>query len=142
MISVFNRTLSNIRNRLVYFLTRRFCLKNKFMVTSVKNADHYSWGTKCDGWYLLKNDRLNVIQERMPSGTREQKHYHVEAQQFFFILSGIATFEIEDQTICVHSNESLHITKGTKHCIKNNETEDLMFLLISEPPSQNDRINL
>jgi quercetin dioxygenase-like cupin family protein len=112
------------------------------MVRSLKNADHYSWGTGCDGWYLLKNDRLNVIQERMPPGASEQKHYHANAQQFFFILSGVATFEIEDQTICVNANESLHIAKGTKHCIKNNETEDLMFLLISEPPSQNDRINL
>lgn len=109
---------------------------------STENAEHYSWGSNCDGWHLLKNERLHVIQERMPAGAFEQAHYHSNAQQLFFVLSGIATFEVEDEVVTVRSNESLHIPKSIKHCIKNNEAEDLIFLLISEPPAQNDRINL
>jgi oxalate decarboxylase/phosphoglucose isomerase-like protein (cupin superfamily) len=36
---------------------------------------------------------LSVIEEQMPSGASEVRHYHRNAQQFFFILSGQATLE-------------------------------------------------
>ena len=42
-------------------------------VVSKKNAEHYVWGGDCDGWYLVKNDSLNVIEERLPPG-RVTKH--------------------------------------------------------------------
>lgn len=53
------------------------------MITSAENAEHYIWGDHCDGWHLLKTERLSVIQERMPPGTAEQRHYHERAQQLF-----------------------------------------------------------
>ena len=109
---------------------------------SEKNAEQYTWGNNCDGWHLLKSDTLNVIKERMPAGTAEQLHYHVHAQQVFYILSGEATFELDGKTISVAANESLHIPKGVKHRIKNESGNELVFLLISEPRVQNDRINL
>jgi mannose-6-phosphate isomerase-like protein (cupin superfamily) len=109
---------------------------------SIKNAEHYTWGSNCDGWHLLKTDSLNVISEKMPPQTSEKLHYHKNAQQLFYILSGKATIEINDEVIELSPNESLHIPKGTKHCIRNNGTEDLSFLLISEPRAQTDRIDL
>lgn len=111
-------------------------------IISEKNAEHYTWGNNCDGWHLLKSDTLNVIKERMPAGTAEQLHYHVHAQQVFYILSGEATFELDGKIITARAGESLHIPKGTKHCIKNESGNELVFLLISEPRAQSDRINL
>jgi len=107
-----------------------------------ENAEHYTWGQACDGWHLLKTDSLNVIKERMPPGTSEQMHYHVHAQQVFYVLSGTATFEVDGKTIEVNAQESLHIPKGAKHRIMNNADEALVFILVSEPRAQNDRINL
>lgn len=109
---------------------------------SIKNAEHYSWGNNCDGWHLLKTDSLNVISEKMPPGTSEKLHYHENAQQLFYILSGAATIELDGKLIEMCANESLHILKGTHHSIKNNGKEDLSFLLISEPRAQTDRIDL
>ena len=112
------------------------------MSTSTQNAEHYQWGNNCDGWHLLRSDSLSVIQERMPAGTAEQYHFHERAQQLFYILKGRATFILDNKEQTVREGESLHIPPLIKHCIKNLETEDLHFLVISEPKSHGDRVNL
>lgn len=109
---------------------------------STQNAEHYTWGNNCDGWHLLKSDTLSVIQERMPVNTSEQLHVHQHAQQVFYILKGEATFEVEGKSIVVRVNESLHIQKGIKHFIANKGKMDLEFIVISEPKSHGDRVNL
>ncbi len=112
------------------------------MITSVENAEHYTWGNACDGWHLLRTDSLSVIQERMPPGTAEQIRYHNRAQQVFYILSGTATFEVEGEMKMVNAGQSIHIPKGFKHRIQNNGAADLHFLVISEPKAHGDRVNL
>jgi len=103
------------------------------MIISTENAEHYTWGTACDGWHLLRSDNLSVIHERMPPGTAEQLHFHNNAQQLFYILSGTATFEIEGETQIVDAGQSIHIPKTTRHRIINNGDADLHFLVISQP---------
>jgi quercetin dioxygenase-like cupin family protein len=112
------------------------------MITSTDNAEHFIWGNQCDGWHLLKSDSLSIIQERMPPGTSEQLHYHEHAQQVFYILSGTATFEIEGEVKIVNPGQSIHIAPNTKHQILNNSDSDLHFLVISEPKSRGDRVNV
>lgn len=112
------------------------------MVKSIQNADHYQWGNNCDGWHLLKSDSLSVIQERMPGGTSETRHFHVRSQQLFYILSGAASFEIEGSIFQVNAGESIHVEKGKKHCIANNGSADLEFLVISEPKGNGDRVEM
>lgn len=111
-------------------------------VISTRNAAHYIWGDNCDGWHLLKTESLSVIQEKMPAGTFEQLHYHNRAQQLFYILSGVATFEIEEKIIVVKANESIAIPAGARHFIRNKTSENLNFIVISQPDSHGDRINI
>lgn len=106
---------------------------------STVNAEHYTWGNSCDGWHLVKTDALSVIEERMPPGTSEQFHFHTKAQQLFYILSGVATFELEADVITVEANESLHIPAGVKHKIANRTAEELLFIVVSTPKSHGDR---
>lgn len=112
------------------------------MIKSINNAEHYTWGNACDGWHLLKSNNLSVIQERMPAGTSEQKHFHEHAQQLFYVLSGVATFDIGGAIVIVKARESIHIPRGTWHYIANKSEMDLEFLVISEPKAHGDRINL
>jgi mannose-6-phosphate isomerase-like protein (cupin superfamily) len=109
------------------------------MTKSIKNSEHYNWGLNCDGWHLLKTDTLSVIQERMPPGTSEREHYHRHSQQLFYVLAGVGTFELEGQSIQVKANQSLHIPRGSRHRISNNENTILEFLVISEPKAHGDR---
>jgi mannose-6-phosphate isomerase-like protein (cupin superfamily) len=116
--------------------------ENWNVVSKGDPLSHYQWGNNCDGWNFLNDPSLSVKQERMPGETEEVLHYHLRAQQFFFILKGSAVFELEDKIILVHEGEGIHIKKGLKHRIMNKSKEDLEFILCSQPSAQNDRNNL
>ncbi|WP_017150237.1 cupin domain-containing protein [Bacillus bingmayongensis] len=66
------------------------------MKISKQSAEHYR-GDKCDGWRLVNQNDLSVIHERMPPNTSEVRHYHTKSRQFFFVLIGTATLEIDGQ---------------------------------------------
>lgn len=109
------------------------------MKKTKENSEHYFWGNNCRGWHLVKSQSLSVIEELMPPWTQEQAHYHAHAQQFFRILSGIATFELEGKIIHIHSGEGIHIPPKTTHRIRNDQAEPLEFIVISEPTTRGDR---
>jgi hypothetical protein len=46
---------------------------------STENAEHYMWREVCDGWHLVSDANLSVIEERMPPGSQEQRHSHARA---------------------------------------------------------------
>lgn len=103
---------------------------------------HYQWGDACDGWNLVDETSLSVKKERMPAGTAETLHYHEYAQQFFYVLQGEASFEIDGQVTIVKEKEGIHILPGEKHRIVNHSMAAVEFLLSSQPSTANDRINL
>ena len=112
------------------------------MVSKHNSLKHYQWGNNCDGWNFVDDNSLSVKQERMPPNTEEQLHYHQNAQQFFFILKGTATFEIDGTTTAVNENEGICIHPMAKHKIMNRANADLEFILTSQPSTINDRHNL
>ncbi len=104
-----------------------------------EKAEHYFWGETCDSWVFVDTENLSVKQERMPNGTREKLHFHSEAQQFFFILKGSATFYLEGEKIEVSEQKGLLIKPNTKHLIANETGEPLEFLVVSQPTTNHDR---
>lgn len=104
-----------------------------------QTTEHYLWGDNCDSWVLVNTVGLSVKQESMPSGTREKLHFHTNAQQFFFILKGAATFYLEGNKTTVTEQKGILIPPETKHYIANETTEQLDFLVISQPTTNNDR---
>lgn len=105
-------------------------------------APHYTWGTACDSWVLADTETLSVKQEQMPPDTKEKLHVHAQAQQFFFILNGTATFYLENKTVTLNAAQGLLIPAGKKHYIANETGEPLNFLVISQPSTNNDRVTL
>src|SRR5690349_11245588 len=69
----------------------------KSPLVSRDNAEHYNWGVDCDGWHLVRDANLAVIEEFMPPGAAEVRHYHGKAQQFFYILEGEVLMEVEGE---------------------------------------------
>jgi len=109
-------------------------------IISKQNAEHYVWGGDCDGWHLLKMPGVSVIQERVPPGRTEVRHFHQRSHQFFFVLSGEATIEVGTDTIRVKPMESCFVEPNIRHVLRNEGTQDLEFILVSVPPSHGDRI--
>jgi mannose-6-phosphate isomerase-like protein (cupin superfamily) len=106
----------------------------------VVRTDHYTWGDGCDGWHLVKQENLSVIEERMPAGTAEVRHYHNAAQRFFYILAGEAEMEVDGETVTLARGQGLHIPPRTPHRIRNASEAAVEFLVISQPPSHGDRV--
>jgi quercetin dioxygenase-like cupin family protein len=105
-------------------------------------ARHYLWGEGCDGWDLLMAEGLNIIQERMPPGTSEVRHYHQSARQFFFVLSGTVTVEINGQREVLQQHQGIEVLPGIPHQVFNESENDVEFLLIAHPPIRGDRVLL
>src|SRR5690606_7058276 len=103
------------------------------MKKSRENSEHYIWGNNCSGWHLVKSQSLSVIEELMPPHTQEKKHYHNFSQQFFRILKGKATFEIENDIVEIEEGNGIHILPKIKHRIRNDQSVNLEFIVISEP---------
>jgi mannose-6-phosphate isomerase-like protein (cupin superfamily) len=116
-------------------------LKMNKSVSKHYPLNQYKWGNDCVSWNLLEDPFLSIKQERMPAGTAEVKHVHSNTQQFFYILKGIATFESDSNKIELISGEGIHVPSGVTHRIMNNTSEDLEFLLCTQPGNITDRIN-
>lgn len=102
-------------------------------------AEHYNWGASCDGWHLVRDESLSVIEERMPPATEEQRHWHQRARQFFYVLEGELTMQFDDGAVVLRSREGVEIAPGRPHQAKNCSGADVRFLVISQPPSHGDR---
>jgi mannose-6-phosphate isomerase-like protein (cupin superfamily) len=107
---------------------------------SKTNAEHYTWGEGCDGWYLLKDEQMTIIQERMPPGTAETLHEHTKSRQFFFVLAGLAVMEYGGAVTTLTPGTGLEIPPDVPHRILNRSDADVEFLVTSVPPSHADRV--
>ncbi|EGT4372853.1 cupin domain-containing protein [Cronobacter malonaticus] len=112
------------------------------MKISKANAEHYLWGGDCDGWHLVKNQNLSVIHERMPVGRAEQRHYHEQARQCFFVLSGELTMALNGERVTLTAGEAIEIPPQAPHQARNDGQEAVEFLVISQPTTRGDRVDL
>ncbi|MBE4947140.1 cupin domain-containing protein [Chryseobacterium culicis] len=112
------------------------------MIHSKNNSEHYIWGNQCDSWILKNTPSLSIKQEKMPAGTSEKLHYHKVAEHFFYTLKGEAVFYINEEKFLVCQGESISIEPGAKHFISNESAEEIEFLVISNPSTDHDRIEI
>jgi mannose-6-phosphate isomerase-like protein (cupin superfamily) len=94
----------------------------------------------CDGWHLVKTPDLSVIEELMPSGTSEIRHSHVHSRQFFYVLEGQLTLEVEHHVFFLQPNEGLEISPGQQHQAINRSSNPVRMIITSQPTSHGDRI--
>ncbi|MDQ0783357.1 cupin domain-containing protein [Chryseobacterium sp. W4I1] len=112
------------------------------MIQSKKNSEHYIWGNGCDSWVLKDSLHLSVKQEIMPAGATEKLHFHETAEQVFYILKGEAVLHINNEQFKVRAGESISVQPQSEHFISNESQEEVEFLVISSPSTNNDRIEI
>jgi mannose-6-phosphate isomerase-like protein (cupin superfamily) len=113
-------------------------------IVSTKSAEHYKWGgvlgTDCDGWHLVKTPELSIIEELMPMGTSEVRHSHIRARQFFYVLEGELTLEVEHHLFVLRPGEGIEISPGQQHQALNRGASSVRMIVTSQPPSHGDKI--
>ena len=111
---------------------------------SRNTAEHYVWGgpqgVACDGWHLVQTPELSIIEEQMPPGAREIRHRHARSRQFFFVLEGELTLEVEHHEFVLHTDHGIEISPAQAHQALNRSERHVRFLVISQPPSHGDRV--
>ena len=109
------------------------------------DAEHYTWGgpngNDCEGWHLVRTAELSIIEERMPAGASEVRHHHVRARQFFYVLEGELSLEVEGDEVLMRKGEGVEIGPGVTHQAINRSGASVRFLVTSQPPSHGDRVN-
>ena len=112
------------------------------MVIDQLSAGHYRWGGICEGWNLLDGSELRIVEEEMPAASSERIHYHRQAEQLFYILSGTARFTIDGAECIAGVGQAVVVKPGQRHKIINDGSAPLRFLVVSSPSTRNDRVDL
>ncbi|MEW5862690.1 MAG: cupin domain-containing protein [Pseudomonadota bacterium] len=110
--------------------------------TDISTAEHYRWGSGSEGWHLLKREDLSIIEERVPPGDKEQRHFHQRSRQFFYIIRGAAVIEIDGKRVHLRECQGVEIPPGVPHQFRNESNAEVVFLVVSAPMSHDDRVNV
>ena len=78
----------------------------------------------------------------MPPKTSERRHFHSKARQFFYVLSGSLTMELDGVTHCLFARSGIEIPPGANHQARNDGANDVYFLVISTPTTRGDRTDI
>ncbi|MEA5125656.1 cupin domain-containing protein [Xanthomonas floridensis] len=100
---------------------------------STDTAEHYPWGEASDGWHLLRDPNLSVLEEHMPPGAAELRHRHSRARHFVYVLAGEVMLQLDGEQHVLRAGQSLHVPPGSTHQMHNLSDEQARFLVISTP---------
>jgi quercetin dioxygenase-like cupin family protein len=100
---------------------------------STDTAEHYPWGEASDGWHLLRDPNLSVLEEHMPPGAAELRHRHSRARHFFYVLAGEVMLQLDGAQHVLRVGQGLHVPPGSTHQMHNLSDVEARFLVISAP---------
>jgi mannose-6-phosphate isomerase-like protein (cupin superfamily) len=75
----------------------------------------------------------SLAQIVLPPNNQSGKHYHPIAEESYYILSGTGQLEMDGKTITMKAGDTVAILPNNVHQIRNEGTEDLVFLAICVP---------
>ena len=73
---------------------------------------------------------------------KEVRHYHCQSRQFFLVLSGELTMELEGKLHTLSAHQGIEIPPQAKHQAQNLSPHAVEFVVISHPTTRGDRIDI
>lgn len=74
----------------------------------------------------------SLAEARVPAGSATERHYHKLSEEFYFLLDGTGTMEIDGVSREVGAGDAVLIPPGAWHQIT--ASSDLVFLCCCAPP--------
>lgn len=75
----------------------------------------------------------SLAEARLPAGSSTQEHYHVRAEEIYFITAGQGRMRIEGEIAEVKAGDAIAIPPGKKHKLSNTGPEPLTLLCCCSP---------
>ena len=75
----------------------------------------------------------SLAEARLPVGASTQEHYHLKAEEIYYITHGTARMRIEGELRDVKPGDAIAIPPGQKHKLWNTGTEVLRLLCCCAP---------
>lgn len=83
-------------------------------------------------------EKQSLAEAAVPVGGATERHYHKRAEEFYFMLEGHGTMEIDGESRTVGPGDAVLISAGAWHQISADAGEDLRFLCCCAPPYSHD----
>jgi len=79
---------------------------------------------------------MSCAEAKLAPGARLREHYHLLAEEMYYILQGSGEVFVQGETKRVKTGDVVVIPPGQRHRIANSaeSTKDLVFLAVSTPP--------
>ena len=81
-------------------------------------------------------EQQSLAEATVPAGTTTERHHHKVSEEFYFLLEGEGTMEIDGENREVRPGDAVLIPAGAWHQIT--ATKDLRFLCCCAPPYEHD----
>jgi mannose-6-phosphate isomerase-like protein (cupin superfamily) len=78
-------------------------------------------------------ERCSLAEEILPPGATVGRHYHLETEEIYYILSGAGRMTVGDETREVSAGDAVLIPRGARHTLSNTGAEPLTLLLVCGP---------
>lgn len=107
---------------------------------TIRNIAEVMWETPPEHYdahskMLVKSRGLDHrISSYQPKGY-VAPHKHKVQEQIYHVLEGEGLMEIDGERIVVRPHDCIHLPPGVEHAIYNTGLRDLVFLVITTPPT-------
>lgn len=107
----------------------------------VKNLNEVAAFTTKDGSEIrellaYRNSAIrnqSLAEARVPAGGATQEHYHVKAEEIYYITQGTGRMRVEGEVQEVKPGDAIAIPPGRKHKLWNTGTEPMHLLCCCAP---------
>jgi len=79
-------------------------------------------------------DKQSLAEATLPPGGSTRRHYHRASEEFYFLLEGNGTMELDGETRRVGPGDAVLIPPGSRHQITATGKRSLRFLCCCAPP--------
>jgi mannose-6-phosphate isomerase-like protein (cupin superfamily) len=80
----------------------------------------------------------SLAEATVPPGRATAPHRHPAAEEIYYVLSGRGDLTVSEETRPVGPADAVLIPPGTRHQVRNNGDEPLVFLCCCAPPYAHD----
>jgi quercetin dioxygenase-like cupin family protein len=82
-----------------------------------------------------------IYETTLPSGQSIPPHYHPDAEEVYYLLSGNGSMHIGDERREVESGDVIYIPPDKVHFLSNTSAEDIRFLTLTVKVTQTEDIS-